>query len=160
MITAILVPLDGSLLSEQALPTAAMLAAATEARITLLRVLVSPGILGYTVEPSCQDLVRAERREVRSYLSRLSQDLSSQGVRVNSLLVDLLPPVDAIVAQARQLHSDLIVMSSHGRTGWRRLCLGSVAHQVMRHAPCPVLLTPCGAALSPAVGAAQNCAVA
>jgi nucleotide-binding universal stress UspA family protein len=50
------------------------------------------------------------------------------------------PVAEAIVGFARDDASDLIVMSSHGRKGYRRLVLGSVAEAVARTAPCPVLL--------------------
>lgn len=46
---------------------------------------------------------------------------------------------EAIVARADELHADLIVMGTHGRTGVKRMVLGSVADHVVRHAPCPVL---------------------
>lgn len=47
-------------------------------------------------------------------------------------------PADQIVHAARKLGADLIVMGTHGRTGWRRAALGSVAEAVVRHAPCTV----------------------
>ena len=46
---------------------------------------------------------------------------------------------EAIVARAEELHVDLIVMGTHGRTGVKRMVLGSVADHVVRHAPCPVV---------------------
>ncbi|HEX2658474.1 MAG TPA: universal stress protein [Polyangia bacterium] len=46
---------------------------------------------------------------------------------------------ESIVARADELHADLIVMGTHGRTGVKRMVLGSVADHVVRHAPCPVL---------------------
>lgn len=48
-------------------------------------------------------------------------------------------PADAIVQLAAEEYADLIVMATHGRTGLRRLLMGSVAEEVIRHAPCPVL---------------------
>jgi nucleotide-binding universal stress UspA family protein len=61
------------------------------------------------------------------------------GGTVSSVLLSA-PAAEAIVGFARDDLTDLIVMSSHGRTGLRRLVLGSVAEQVARTAPCPVLL--------------------
>jgi len=46
---------------------------------------------------------------------------------------------EAIVARAEELHAELIVMGTHGRTGVKRMVLGSVADHVVRHAPCPVV---------------------
>jgi nucleotide-binding universal stress UspA family protein len=48
-------------------------------------------------------------------------------------------PYDSIVAAARRLKSDLIIISTHGRTGLMRALMGSTAERVVRHAPCPVL---------------------
>ena len=49
------------------------------------------------------------------------------------------PPAAEILAAAAELPADLIVLGTHGRTGFRRLALGSVAEEVLRQAPCPVL---------------------
>ena len=56
------------------------------------------------------------------------------------LLVRIGNPAAEIVSVARLLKSDLIVISTHGRTGLKHLLLGSVAETVLRHAPCPVLI--------------------
>jgi nucleotide-binding universal stress UspA family protein len=48
-------------------------------------------------------------------------------------------PGEIIIAAAREANVDLIVMGTHGRTGIKRLVLGSVAEHVLRHAPCPVV---------------------
>jgi nucleotide-binding universal stress UspA family protein len=61
------------------------------------------------------------------------------GAPVSSVLLSA-PVADAIVAFARDVGSDLIVMSSHGRAGLSRLVQGSVAEAVARNAPCPVLI--------------------
>jgi nucleotide-binding universal stress UspA family protein len=61
------------------------------------------------------------------------------GTPVSSVLLSA-PIADAIVAFARDVGTDLVVMSSHGRSGLRRLVLGSVAETVARAAPCPVLI--------------------
>jgi universal stress protein A len=49
-------------------------------------------------------------------------------------------PGEEIVETARELPADLIVISTHGRTGLAHVVIGSVAEQVVRHAPCPVLV--------------------
>jgi nucleotide-binding universal stress UspA family protein len=51
-------------------------------------------------------------------------------------------PAHAICAYAQRVRADLIVMGTHGRTGVRRLLLGSVAEQVLHKAGCPVLVVP------------------
>jgi universal stress protein A len=61
------------------------------------------------------------------------------GSAISSVMLSS-PVAAAIVGFARDDASDVIVMSSHGRTGFRRLVLGSIAEAVVREAPCPVLL--------------------
>ena len=53
------------------------------------------------------------------------------------------PVYDQILAYVEQNQVDLLVIATHGRTGFKRLCLGSVAERVIRQAPCPVLVVPC-----------------
>ena len=59
--------------------------------------------------------------------------------------VECGPPAERIVEIAKQWPADLIVIGSHCRGGVRRMLLGSVAEEVMRHAPCPVLIAPASA---------------
>jgi nucleotide-binding universal stress UspA family protein len=66
---------------------------------------------------------------------------SIAGSTVGSVMLGA-PVAPAIVGFARDTGTDLIVMGSHGRTGFRRVVLGSVAEAVMRSAPCPVLVVP------------------
>lgn len=67
------------------------------------------------------------------------------GVQVN-VLVEEAPNVhDEILVQANLLHADLVVMGTHGRSGFERLFLGSTAEKVLRKARCPVMTVPPGA---------------
>ena len=61
-----------------------------------------------------------------------------EGVRATSTIVEGVP-TERIVRAARARHADLIVMGRHGRTGFSRLLLGSVASRVIATSPCPVL---------------------
>jgi nucleotide-binding universal stress UspA family protein len=56
------------------------------------------------------------------------------------IMVRIGDPADHIVRMATESQVDLIVISTHGRSGWRRFVFGSVAEQVTRYAPCPVLI--------------------
>jgi nucleotide-binding universal stress UspA family protein len=82
------------------------------------------------------------------YVGRLRSELSylltqAGGVgRHDRIEVIEGQPVEAIVARARQLRADLIVMGTHQRRGLSRLLMGSVAEGVVRRAPCPVILAP------------------
>lgn len=132
----ILVPLDGSSLAEQAIPTAAALANALGSILTLARV----------HEETTYDFgVRKERNgflrnEEMSYLSEAADEVW-RNYRIHAS-TDLLTghAVDEICAQASRSGDTLIVMSTHGRTGVSRLWLGSVADGVLHHATTPLLM--------------------
>jgi nucleotide-binding universal stress UspA family protein len=140
----ILVPLDGSPLAERALPAALALAQKFESQIILLRVLDIPVPTPPTSHPEVTiGWVREARQhahqEAESYLETVQGELDRQGVKTRILLRDTAPPEDILdVAGAEDI--DLIIMSSHGRSGLARWTFGSVADKVARHSPCPVLL--------------------
>ena len=63
-----------------------------------------------------------------------------EGYSPTELIVDIGDPYERIVGIARDRRADLIVVSTHGRSGFSHLLLGSVAEKVIRHAPCPVFV--------------------
>ena len=63
----------------------------------------------------------------------------SEKLRIRTML-SIGAPADEIVSAAGDENADIIVIATHGRTGWRRLVFGSVAEKVVRLAPCPVLI--------------------
>lgn len=79
------------------------------------------------------------RDEAAKQLRALSCELVKSGVRTELFLRNG-PATDIIVAFAVARKADLIIMGSRGRTGLRRLLIGSVAERVVRHASCPVLV--------------------
>ena len=135
MLSRVLVPLDGSALAEAVVPQVVELAALCKAEILLLRVALA------RVLPSA-DPVEAQVRaveEAQAYLVRIETTLSAQGVAVKSA-VRYGHAVEEILDHARVAGADLIAMSTHGRSGFRRWVLGSVAEIVVRRSPLPVLL--------------------
>jgi nucleotide-binding universal stress UspA family protein len=142
-IRRLVVPLDGSTLAEEALPTAAALARRLQVPLHLLTVIdvsegelldlvlssVSPTRLGETLTRLLTD---AETR-----LAHTCDRLGHDGLET-STEVRHGPAAEGIVGATRP--GDLIVMTSHGRTGPVRWLLGSVAEAVVRHATVPVLL--------------------
>lgn len=143
-LTRILVPLDGSPLSEKALPMATTLAQRFGSTIILLRVLDVPTPSAPTSHPEVTiDWVMEARnyafQEAESYLDARQGEFHEQGIRVRALIRDTSPPEDILnVATAEEI--DLIVLTSHGEGGLARWTFGSVADKVARHNPCPVLL--------------------
>lgn len=138
MFKKILVPLDGSSFAEEALPHARDLAECGGAEIVLARVdepyEPPPGI--FVPATAIPEVVRLSAGE---YLEQLVSRLRLAGFKVESVVLDG-KVADALLKYAREEGVDLIVMSTHGRTGISRLLMGSVAEQIVHGAHCPVLL--------------------
>ncbi|MGH2371760.1 MAG: universal stress protein, partial [Chloroflexota bacterium] len=130
----ILLPLDGSPLAERVLPYAATLAEASGATIVLLQVAVAN-------LASRADAASGEVRVVdlaQEYLDGVKARFP-KGVAVETAVVRG-EANEAIVDASRSHHADLVVMSTHGRSGLGRWLYGSVADHVLRHVAVPVLL--------------------
>lgn len=152
MFRAILVPLDGSPIAEQALPTAARIARATGAALHLVHVHVeaSPNpifINGMPVVDAELHSLAAEHERV--YLERAAASVAGGGPQ--PIVTQLTGPVvKTITSYAHDIHAGLIVLTTHGRSGFDRLWLGSVAEALARVATTPLLLLRPGAQHSPA----------
>ncbi len=139
----ILVPLDGSAQAEQALPTAGALAKATGAELLLLQVLQP--LDDRNQEILFKDAADAQvafadwQANAEAYLHQQAQPFQAAGVtcRYQALLGDVAPIMIDTAANER---IDLLVMSTHGRSGLRRWVYGSVANKVLRGVTCPLLL--------------------
>jgi nucleotide-binding universal stress UspA family protein len=140
----LVVPLDGSPLAEAVLPVAEELARALAAPIILLRV-VEFTALAFGAEPfgspylDYQGIPDVLREDAARYLTEVAADLRGKGLTVETH-ASIGTPVDTITAQAREQAASLIVMSTHGRSGWRGVMLGSVARRVVLLASGPVLV--------------------
>ena len=133
----LLVPVDFSDCSLEAVEYAAMVARQAKASIELLHVLepVSYG-LDFTLGRSEE---RERKREwVKTHLEDLSAALAGAGIPVKCHLRGGVP-ADTILDDARSLPCDLIVMGTHGRRGLSHVMAGSVVEAVLRRAQCPVL---------------------
>jgi nucleotide-binding universal stress UspA family protein len=151
----ILVPLDGSRLAEGALRAAVSLAKNSPgAVITLLRAAEAPTLSG--ADPT--DAQVRVVREAEGYLESVAAGLKREGIGGVKTSVWYGPPAEAILESAEVTQPDLIVMSTHGRSGLGRLILGSVAESVVRGTRRPIMLLRDGAA--PVDRAAQGTAAA
>jgi nucleotide-binding universal stress UspA family protein len=142
-IERVLCPTDFSDFSQHALRCAVGLARWFEARVTALHVVprvlatTAPAYYGtYLALPP--GFLRAQREEAEQALRRVIEPLLGEGAPIDARLVDG-DPARAIQAEAEALPADLVVMGTHGRSGFEHLLLGSVAERVLRTAPCPVL---------------------
>ena len=141
----LLVPVDGSELSDQAVARAVDLARSLGARITFFH--AEPGLpvalagLGEQVDPRTLDLlVSVGHEQGRTILSQACRSAETAGVRAESHSVINPVPAEAIVEAAATVGADLIVMASHGRRGLNALLLGSETHRVLTLATQPVLV--------------------
>ena len=135
---SILVPLDGSSVAEQALPVAVAIAERGRCKIKL--VLVHQPLSGVEPGPAYTKLELAMEKANRDYLrSVVARYRDRLGRALSSAVLE--GPVAATLARyARELSSDLLVMTTHGRGGIRRAWLGSVADQLIRTSEVPILV--------------------
>lgn len=134
----ILVPIDFSEYGGPALAYARELAAVYNARLDLLHVVEEPGLSSAYGTPVRFSLTPAEmQKNSRQALHAIGKQLLGETVPFDVHAVGGNPALDTVDFAARH-HIDLIVMATHGRTGIRRMVIGSVAEKVVRMAPCPV----------------------
>ena len=132
-IRAVLHPTDFSEPTEYAFKLACSLARDHQARLLLLHVIAPPLTHGEALARAAPD---SYRDQLRRELERVKP---LDAVKVERLLADGHPATE-IVRTATENDCDLVVMGTHGRTGLRRLLMGSVAEEVLRKATCPVLI--------------------
>jgi nucleotide-binding universal stress UspA family protein len=147
MYKKILVPLDGSKLAECALPHVEELAKGCGTEEVIL-VSVTERVQGYRVfdDPSqlqgqrlILEAVGKKQEQAQRYLVRIAKKLGAKGIKVGTEVL-LGDPAEEVVIYAQHPGCDIIVMSSHGRSGISRWTHGSVADKVFRGSPVPVLM--------------------
>ena len=148
MYSRILVPIDGSEAAAAGLEEAIKLGQSPAARLRLIHVvnefiLASPFVVG-TFDPVqfATDVVEKLRENGRALLSEAESLVRQHGLEPECKLLEALgcPAGEEIVRHAREWPADIIVMSTHGRRGIRRIVMGSDAELVLRTSPVPVLL--------------------
>jgi nucleotide-binding universal stress UspA family protein len=145
----ILLPVDGSSASQEAINEVARRPWPTPSSIRVISV-VQPYVPAATeFVPGAlapQDLLDRQEADAERVADRTANRLEQTGLSVDTA-VRRGDPRTAIVDEAGEWGADLIVMGSHGHTGLKRLLLGSVAQAVVAHAPCSVeVARPRGAA--------------
>ncbi|WP_018112216.1 universal stress protein [Thermus igniterrae] len=142
MYRSLLLPTDGSEAAERGVEEGLRLAKALGARVAFLHALEPLGprlLLGPETLPYYQALLEDLRREGLKALDRATQRAEAMGVPFEA---HLLEGRAAEVILAESAKHDLVVLGSHGRTGADLVLLGSVALEVVRRAPKPVLVVP------------------
>jgi nucleotide-binding universal stress UspA family protein len=142
MFSRILVPTDFSPPSDAALEYARILAAKFGSTLRILHVIDDPSassdFVGDGFAPSTEDIRICLLAHARKRLDHLMNLVDRSRYHAHADAV-LGTPAEAIIDFASATGTSLIVMGTHGRTGLAHLLMGSVAEQVVRTAPCPVL---------------------
>lgn len=147
MFKKILLCTDLSSNSKQAFSVAKDIAIKFDAEIDLIAVvsdIAETALFSVIEQPNLisEDIQKKILDEVKKDLDKLSNEFGYKKIR--SVVVEAKGPVhNTIVNYAHTNNINLIVMSSNGRAGFRRLVMGSVSEKVLREAKCPVLIVPC-----------------
>ncbi len=155
MFNDILVPLDGSELSERALPIAQNLAQSSGATVHLIHMVSREHLWGTgggieSVQAAqlemdmARQLTESQIHQGRIYLEQKGSQLSAAGIKIETdFAVKEGAPAQNIIGYAKEHSISLVVMTTHGHGGIRRLLLGSVTDRVIRSCEVPVLVVPC-----------------
>lgn len=130
---SILVPLDGSSLAERVLPTAKLLTEIMGARLVLMQVVPK------APTDKSTDGANSSREDSQMYLRSIAGRLSEEDVAAD-ITVSQGGPADEILAEISCQRADLVVISTHGQSGYGRWVYGSTAEAVLTRSPAPVLL--------------------
>jgi len=136
----IIVPLDGSDLSETALPYAVVLAKATQAGLLLVTVWEgAEEILASTLPELADDLFKRGEEHYEGYLTGVARTIQAQGVKTEAQVI-VGHPVGEILKLVRERDASMLALSTHGRSGLSRWVYGSVAGKLIRESNVPTLL--------------------
>lgn len=143
MFKTILVPTDGSALSEQAVDAAIEFARATNGRVVGLSVAEPYPFSALSESALATDAAPYEEkmREVAElHVAKVANAASKAGVSCETTVVQSFSPYEEIINTARKYNCDVIFMSSHGRKGLNKLFVGSETQKVLAHSTIPVLV--------------------
>lgn len=135
----ILVPTDLSESANQAMRQAVELAVQFGAKLDVFHVVTLHSDDPSHVKDALETYLKKLEEEVFADLSGRSDATKSRGVTVEVTLGRAVSPSEAIIDKAQELGAGVIVMGTHGRSGVGKLLMGSVATQVVQHAPCDVV---------------------
>jgi universal stress protein A len=136
----ILVPIDFSPPSKNAFKYAVRFAEEFGGELTLLYVLEPASMTGYMAIPEATAFVEGDIVAAGKHLRSLIASVRPEKIERPHWKVRAGLPSHEIVEAAKEMDVDLIVIATHGYTGWKHFCIGSTAERVVRAAPCPVLV--------------------
>lgn len=161
MYKAIMVPTDGSGFDREAIRVALRIGERTGAKVRLVRVLATGSFFGVAAASEglavAAEVVRSERDTALSELYSLAAECRVTSTAEITVDLHAGPVADVLQGYARRNDVDLIVISTHGRSGFSRLSLGSVTDSLIRHTTIPVLVVkPPASYLNPQVSGPFN----
>ena len=140
-ITNILVPFDGSSFSVKAFNVAVDIAKKKDAKINVLTCLEKDNLGAWYVDKRVnKQIVRDAKKFALGFLTKLEKEAEKAGVLVSVQVLETKSISKQIISFAKSKKIDLIVIGSHGQTGFNRFILGSVSNAVSQSAKCPVLI--------------------
>lgn len=146
MFSRILIATDGSRLSRRAIAEGVALAKATGATVVGFHALVPSPIIYYgdpmPLSPSTIEAFERDAEQVASKcIGEIEKAARKSGVPFKGVQVRATSPAETLIRVAKKERCDCIVMASHGRTGVKRVLLGSETNFVLTHSTIPVLVT-------------------
>jgi nucleotide-binding universal stress UspA family protein len=146
-IRKILVTIDGSENSKKATDYAISLAKKYNAQLIVLYVLYSElgfaysNLLGVTTPKAIKDVLETQKKDVQNWFDEIRSKLKKTSIIVtDKIIISVSSIVGEIIGFADKEKVDLIILGTRGRTGLKKLLLGSVAEGVVTHSSCPVLV--------------------
>ena len=139
----ILDAVDESPMSYAAVEQALELAKDLNSRVTLMSVIaVDPFVGGdfYKVAPAITDYFLHAEKVAQDRLAEVKLSFDRDEIEVDTKVIRGISPSEGIIHVADEVGADLILMGSHGRTGFKKMMLGSVAQNVLTQSPIPVLI--------------------
>jgi nucleotide-binding universal stress UspA family protein len=143
MFKHLLVPTDGSRLSEVAIHKAIEFAKGINAKVTGFHVIPEFHVFTYRtemLEDTKEEFIRDSRIHAEKYLAVIEKAAKAAGVECDVAHTVSDQPHEAIIQAAAKRGCDLIAMASHGRKGMQGMLLGSETHKVLTHSRVPVLV--------------------
>jgi len=136
----ILIPTDGSKLAEHGVTHGLALAHSVGAKVSVIFVVEPFSELTGRLLEAVATYAELRKEQAASVLDRAANAAREAGLSCEIIQMENAQPHEAIIAAARDKGCDLIVMSSHGRSGLSALLIGSVTNKVLTHAKTPVLV--------------------
>jgi len=136
----ILIPTDGSELAERGVKHGLALAKSLAAKVSVIFVVEPFSELTGRFLEAVATYAQLRREQAASALNRVANAAKEAGVSCETIQVEYEQPHQGIIAAAEEKGCDLVVMSSHGRSGLSKLLVGSVTNKVLAHAKTPVLV--------------------